>query len=58
VATTFDGLNSVDSWGAELRRLSDVEDTSALAGIWEISVNIRRRAGNSHIALILAAMSA
>jgi len=29
----------------------------ALAEIWEISVNIPRRAGNSHIALILAAMS-
>jgi hypothetical protein len=35
-----------------------VEDPSALAGIWEISVNIRRGAGNQHIALILAAMTA
>jgi hypothetical protein len=35
-----------------------VEDPSALAGIWEISVKIRRGARNSHIALILGAMSA
>jgi hypothetical protein len=66
VATTFDGLNSTDSWRAELRRLRDVGAIACerskihprLAGIWEISVNIRPNAGNSHIALILAAMSA
>jgi len=66
MATTFDGLNSVDSWRAELRHLRDVGAIASarlkihprLAGIWEISVNIRRSAGNSHIALMLAAMSA
>lgn len=40
MATAFDGLYSVDSWRAELRRPRDVEDPSALVGIWEISVNI------------------
>jgi hypothetical protein len=68
MATTFDGLNSEDSWRAELRRLRDVEAIASarskihprLAGIWEIWVNIRQGAGNSHIVLmlVLAAMSA
>jgi hypothetical protein len=59
----FDSLNSMDSWRGELRRPRAVgaiasarsEIHPRLAGIWEISVNIRRSAGNPHIALILAA---